>query len=96
MTPEEMVLLANTLLGFSLFFLLIYREIRRGALKMGDPTGINPLDYMFKPMPEQTYTFRQPFAKPLTWLFSIIGIVNLAWVLINVPDLYGFATVYLL
>jgi len=96
MTPEETVLLVNTLLGFSMFFILIYREIKRGALKGGDPTGINPLDYMFKSMPEGTYVFRQPFAKPMTWLFAVIGITNLAWVLINVPDLYAFATVYLL
>ena len=95
MTPEETVLLLNTILGFSMFGLLTYRVIKSGALKKGDPTGVNPLNYLFKKMPEQTYTFNQPLAIPMIWLFSIVGITNIAWVLVNVPELQGFATVYL-
>jgi len=96
MTPEELVLLVCTGAAYLMFFVIVYRVINEGRLKGGDPTGINPLDYMFKPMPEQTYTFQQPFGLALIWSFMFAGIINLAWILINVPELYNLATVYLL
>jgi len=60
--------------------------IRRGEHLMSDPTGVNPLDYLFRPMPEGTYNTNQPFKKAILWVGTIYGIVGSGWIIANVPE----------
>lgn len=95
MTPEEIVLLIHIMVGFGVFVILCHRDIRLGRHRWNAPQ-FNPMDYLLSKMPEDVYVFKQPFSLALTWLFTSVGVVGMGWVLVNVPELYQIATVYIL
>jgi len=79
------------ILGLVIFANIVFIDqmraaIRRGEHLMSDPTGVNPLDYLFRPMPEGTYNTNQPFKKAALWGGIILGLAGPGWIIANVPE----------
>ena len=94
-SPVEGILIGDVIFGFIVLIIQLKVAIDRGENRITD-TGVNPINYLFRRMPEGTYSTRQPFKKAWAWFGSIIGLVGFGWVAINVPEWIGLALVYVL
>ena len=92
----EIFIIGVVIFAHMVLAMQIKKAMDRGEHLMTDPTGINPLDYLFREMPEGTYSTNQPFKKAIMWSGVILDTVGSGWIAVNVPEWSMLGIIYVL
>ena len=95
MQPAELVLVLNAVGTFLVGTYLVYHAVSTGKYKKYSDNGVNPFDYLFSPMPEGTFSARQPFFEAYAISGGYLLLVGFGWIIANVPEWFGMAIFYL-
>jgi len=94
MQVQEIVLLLNTLVGIFVAAMYINRSIRTGAYLRFREELLDISRYVFKELPEGTFTANQPFARAHLWLVFILGFWGFFWVMVSIMEWAVVGAVY--
>ncbi len=95
MQPAELVLVVNAIGTFLIGTYLVYYAVKTGKYRRYRDNGVNPFDYLFTPMPEGTFSARQPFFEAYAISGGYLLLVGFGWIIANVPEWFGVAIFYL-
>jgi len=81
------------LVGLTLFAVMVGAMQYHSAIKKREhilikDSGVNPFDYLTKPMPEGTFSANQPFKKVYAWVGGVMCLMGFGWMAVNIPTEY--------
>lgn len=92
--PQDLYLGFFTALSLALYAYSLSQEYKiYGPVREG---GVDPLRYLFTPVPAGTFTTKIPYFKSSTILGGTLIYLQLAWMLVNTPEFSGAVLYYTL
>jgi len=89
----EAILVGILVMGIQTAIMQIEAEKRSGVVYRDN--GVNPYNYLFRPMPEGTFSADQPYKRAFAWLGALVVLMGFGWIAVNVPPLTTLAMIYM-